>query len=73
MIISKCKKCPYFKKADWSQGNLDQKLFGVAGFCMDSDNPYFNAFAQCYGRGISKHETIFSPKWCALRLNKEKE
>jgi hypothetical protein len=70
MKIGKCRNCIYFQPKDWSWGTLSQKLFGVVGFCMDSQNPDFNYFAQCYGRGIGKCEAIFSPEWCRLRKEK---
>lgn len=70
MKIGKCKNCAFFQARDWKGGTLDQKLFGVCGFCMDSENPDFNWFAQCYGRGISKTQAIFSPKWCRFREEK---
>jgi hypothetical protein len=67
MKVCKCKKCNYFQKANWSNGTIEQKIFGVSGFCIDDKNPDFNDFAKAYGRGISKTETILSPKWCRLR------
>jgi len=67
MRIFKCSKCEYFQKADWSNGDLEQKIFGVLGFCMDSLNPDFNLFAQISGRGIPKLQAIFSPKWCRFK------
>jgi len=71
MKIFKCSKCEYFEKDDWSNGDLEQKIFGVYGHCMDTINPDFNSFAQIYGRGIPKLQAIFSPKWCRFKNKKE--
>jgi len=75
MKISKCKRCKYFRKSDWScVGFHVFGMFGVrhiltrvCGFCLDSDNPDFNMFAKVSGRGIGKIQAIFRPKWCRFK------
>jgi len=67
----KCKECNLFKEMDWSDGDLEQKIFGVKGHCQDMSNPDFNHFAKTFfGRGICKTDYFMgSPKWCAKRDN----
>ena len=67
MKIRKCERCQYFQKKDWSWGDLEQRIFGVLGHCMDTQNTGFNEWALRYGRGVTKTQSIFSPKWCRLR------
>ena len=75
MKISKCKRCIYFQKVDWSfvpfrifgMFGLSHRINRVCGFCMDSDNSDFNAYAKANGRGIGKLQAILSPKWCRFR------
>jgi len=64
-----CKKCMFFQKNNFEGTSLRYKMFGVRGFCMDSENPDFNDFAKAAGRGLCRKDIRKSPDWC--RFNKK--
>jgi len=65
--MKSCKKCRYYEEKDLMGMSLLRKLRSVSGFCFDSSNPDFNAFARHYGRGIGRFDSYFRPKWCARK------
>ncbi len=65
--MNDCRNCEYFKKKNMDGFSLWEKFQSVVGFCMDSNNPYFNDYACRYGRGICRLESYIKPKWCAKR------
>lgn len=70
MII--CRECEFYSEDDLTGLSPQDKINHTSGHCMDSNNPDFNEWARTFGRGITREDSLTSPKWCAKRENPEK-